>query len=115
MACAFLVLDYVFIKQSNSGSFLFDRPWKKHLHTLIAFFILHNVLGNLYKIVTVDSSIKNIMLTQIRSTNQWNFCSVCECLTPPRSFHCRFVEKEILNFLILNSSFLSLDNAKFVF
>lgn len=84
----FLVLDYVFIKQSNNGSFLFDRPWKKYIHSFFAFFILHNVLGNLYQIIKVDSSIRSIFITNIQSTNLWKFCSACETLTPPRSFHC---------------------------
>ena len=83
----FLVLDYVFIKQANS--FLFDAAWKRLLHSLNAFFILHNLLGNLYQIIKVDSSILHLFLVQIKTTNAWKFCSVCECLTPPRSFHCR--------------------------
>lgn len=83
----FLVLDYVFIKQANS--FLFDQAWKRLLHSFNAFFILHNLLGNLYQIIKVDSSIRHLFLAQIKTTNAWKFCSVCECLTPPRSYHCR--------------------------
>lgn len=83
----FLVLDYVFIKKSNS--FLFDQQWKRLIHCFNAFFILHNVVGNLFQIIKVDSSIKNLFLSQIKTTSHWKYCSVCECLTPPRSFHCR--------------------------
>lgn len=57
------------------------------LHLTCGIFILYNVVGNLYKLVKIDSSIRGIHLAS-HSTPAWRFCSVCESVCPPRSYHC---------------------------
>lgn len=58
-------------------------------------FLLFNTLGNMYRAMSVDSSL-NAIDVQIKQLPEWRFCSSCELYAPPRSFHCFTCNKCIL-------------------
>ncbi|KAK9877895.1 hypothetical protein WA026_020121 [Henosepilachna vigintioctopunctata] len=64
-------------------------------HVCTGTFILWNLCSNLVAIILCDSSIKGVILPSNLKTN-WKFCTACECITPPRSWHC-----EVCNVCIL--------------
>ncbi|XP_063529916.1 probable palmitoyltransferase ZDHHC24 [Cydia strobilella] len=65
-----------------------EKDKSKHaIHLCIAFFLLLNIVGNMIYGMLTDSSIKGKMLDS-KQTHDWSFCSVCECLRPPRAWHC---------------------------
>ena len=87
-----------FLSSPSSYSLLF----RKCIHYTSAIFILHQVLGSLTKLFTVDSSIRGVVLpstttslsppsppSAASSRRPTQYCMVCECYTPPRAFHCR--------------------------
>ena len=56
-------------------------------HISVGVFSYFNVMINLWKIITTNTSTRGLILpTQLKPG--WKFCSVCECNSPPRSFHC---------------------------
>ncbi|XP_066151197.1 probable palmitoyltransferase ZDHHC24 [Euwallacea fornicatus] len=67
----------------------FHEPWGVTyiFHFLMGNFILLNVSSNLVAIILTDTSISGKILPSDVAKN-WRFCSVCETLAPPRSWHC---------------------------
>jgi palmitoyltransferase len=61
----------------------------------IGLYILFNALGNMYKAISVNTSIDSIEV-QIKQLPEWRFCSNCEQYAPPRSYHCFTCNKCIL-------------------
>lgn len=57
------------------------------IHHLCALFLLFNILGNLIYGVFTDSSIRGKFLKSNSNPN-WTLCAVCECMRPPRAWHC---------------------------
>lgn len=56
-------------------------------HLLCATFLLQNIIGNMIYGMFTNTSIKGKKLES--SCNEgWTLCSVCECLRPPRAWHC---------------------------
>lgn len=53
----------------------------------LAHFLLHNIIGNFLGIVMCDTSIRGRRMPTEEGPGV-KFCSVCETLTPPRSYHC---------------------------
>lgn len=53
-------------------------------------FILLNVVSNMMALMLCNTSIigEKIVRPSIGNTNLWKFCSACETITPPRSWHC---------------------------
>ncbi len=47
------------------------------------FFVLFNVLGNMYRTVSVDTTINSIDLPTVLLP-EWRYCSFCEQNAPPR-------------------------------
>lgn len=64
-------------------------------HFCVGNFILFNICSNLVAIILTDTSINGRILQSEGSTN-WRFCSVCETLSPPRSWHCNICDTCIL-------------------
>ncbi|RUS84952.1 hypothetical protein EGW08_007263, partial [Elysia chlorotica] len=65
-------------------------------HIFIGVFVYASVMINLKKIITTNTSTRGLVLpTQLKPG--WKFCSVCECNSPPRSFHCFNCSSCILN------------------
>lgn len=58
-----------------------------NFHFFMGTFILFNLCGNLVAIIMCDTSIKGRVLSAELLPN-WRFCSVCETVAPPRSWHC---------------------------
>jgi len=52
-----------------------------------AVFVLFNIYGNLYKIMSVDASGRSSDLPSILKP-QWKYCYICRLNSPPRSYHC---------------------------
>lgn len=57
------------------------------LHYFCATFLLFNIVGNMIYGMFTNTSIKNRYLEGLNK-NDWTLCSVCECLRPPRAWHC---------------------------
>lgn len=65
------------------------------IHHSCAIFLLLNIVGNLIYGVFTESSIRGTILKSSDNPN-WTFCAVCECVRPPRAWHC-----DICNICIL--------------
>lgn len=57
-------------------------------HFILGTFLLFNVCSNLISVMICDTSIKGRLIQHTGSMQSWKFCSVCETITPPRSWHC---------------------------
>lgn len=57
-------------------------------HSVVGLYIVHGILGNLYFLMTTDSSIRNVLLPTTLLQG-WKFCSVCESNSPVRASHCK--------------------------
>ncbi|KAJ0181913.1 hypothetical protein K1T71_002635 [Dendrolimus kikuchii] len=57
------------------------------VHLTYATFLLVNVIGNMIYGMFTNTSIKGKFLNSFEKDN-WTLCSVCECLRPPRAWHC---------------------------
>lgn len=57
---------------------------------LLGIFILFNVVSNMMALMLCNTSIigERIVCPSKGNTNLWKFCSICETITPPRSWHC---------------------------
>lgn len=73
----FVVLPHFYILWSPA--FIF--------HLCTGTFILWNLCSNIMAIILCDNSIKGLFLPSVLG-HDWKFCSVCESITPPRSWHC---------------------------
>lgn len=69
-------------------------PWV-FMHKCSGFFIYINVMINIYKMLTTNTSIQGKVLPSILQQG-WRFCYVCEANAPPRSFHCHICKTCIL-------------------
>ncbi|XP_013188881.1 probable palmitoyltransferase ZDHHC24 [Amyelois transitella] len=58
-----------------------------HFHLLLSHFFLLNVVSNMVFGMFTDTSIKGRFLGST-DKKDWTVCSVCECLRPPRAWHC---------------------------
>lgn len=57
------------------------------LHFICGNFVAMNLITNLLAMVVVDTSVKgHVMPTEMLPG--WRFCPICECIVPPRSWHC---------------------------
>ena len=94
--------------------------YKEILHLIFGFYVIFNVLGNLYLCMATDTSIDTIIcpvLLPATTDNQssslssvgrnhseeslfqhcnWHYCHRCEVNVPPRSQHCHLCKKCIL-------------------
>ncbi|XP_026757245.1 probable palmitoyltransferase ZDHHC24 [Galleria mellonella] len=57
------------------------------VHLISATFLLLNILGNMIYGMFTDTTIKGRYLDGFNKCN-WTVCSVCECIRPPRAWHC---------------------------
>lgn len=70
-----------------------------HLFSLlIGAFLVFNINGNMLAIMMVDTSIRHkiIKCPQTDDDKWWRLCVVCECIAPPRSWHCNICKTCIL-------------------
>lgn len=59
-----------------------------YLHVSLGLFLLVNIVGNLVFGALENTSINGRVLPNVNKKD-WSFCSVCETLRPPRSWHCK--------------------------
>lgn len=57
------------------------------VHFICGTFLMCNITSNFVAIVCTNTSVKGLML-QSTLQPKWRFCSVCESVSPPRSWHC---------------------------
>ncbi|XP_069694188.1 probable palmitoyltransferase ZDHHC24 [Periplaneta americana] len=57
------------------------------IHFICGTFLMCNITSNFVAVVCTDTSVKGLML-QSTLRPKWHFCSVCESISPPRSWHC---------------------------
>lgn len=58
---------------------------------LLGTFILFNIVSNMMALMLCNTSIVGEHITRPpkASANLWKFCSACESVAPPRSWHCQ--------------------------
>lgn len=76
----FVVLPYVYHEHHNSTAMYY-------FHITAALFIYLNVMCNLFMLITTYTGVRGVVLPAVLKPG-WNFCSTCECNSPPRSYHC---------------------------
>lgn len=64
-------------------------------HSVVATFFLFQIVTNFVYVVLVDTSIHSVMLPS-ELKEGWMFCSQCEAVVPPRSYHCHICNTCIL-------------------
>lgn len=64
-------------------------------HILVASFLLFQIVTNFLYVVLVDTSIHNVILPSELKEGWW-FCARCECVAPPRSYHCQICDSCML-------------------
>lgn len=57
------------------------------LHLICATYVMINVTSNFVAVIVVDTSLQNIA-TESSQTQDWRYCSECDVVAPPRSWHC---------------------------
>ncbi|KAJ8922359.1 hypothetical protein NQ315_004302 [Exocentrus adspersus] len=74
------------------------RQWSftYDFHFMTGTFILFNLCANYVAIVMCDTSIKGRILRSGELLPNWRFCSACETVAPPRSWHCKICKTCIL-------------------
>lgn len=83
----------------------FVAPWMKEnygttnaqilWYNVYGGFIYFNVIGNMWKIMSTNTSTIGIILPTLLKPG-WQYCAVCEANAPPRSFHCQTCNRCIL-------------------
>lgn len=60
------------------------------LHFILGSFIMLNIVGNFTYTVLCDTSTGRsiVPVSTAKATDGWRLCAICECLSPPRSWHC---------------------------
>lgn len=64
--------------------------YKYWLHVTITTFIMSNILTNMMAVILCNTSIIGETINAPARPNRklWKLCTVCETVTPPRSWHC---------------------------
>ncbi|XP_026487346.1 probable palmitoyltransferase ZDHHC24 [Vanessa tameamea] len=57
------------------------------IHYVCATFLLINIIGNMIYGMFTDTSIRGKIL-ESEHKEDWTMCTICECLRPPRAWHC---------------------------
>ncbi|XP_014218189.1 probable palmitoyltransferase ZDHHC24 [Copidosoma floridanum] len=59
-------------------------------HFTLGSFLMFNIVGNFTYAVLCDTSARRVFVHASRASpdDGWRFCAECECLAPPRSWHC---------------------------
>jgi len=92
-------LFLIFLITFNNISALINQPANdpttNTILLIVGVWILFNVFGNMYKAMSVDTTIYSINLPNIMLPD-WKYCSFCEENSPPRCFHCFTCNKCVL-------------------
>ncbi|KAH8232412.1 hypothetical protein KR032_005799 [Drosophila birchii] len=70
------------------------------LYWVLAIFIMYNILGNMWACHRATSSVASLpedrQFPAAEEKHLWQYCDLCEKLTPPRSWHCKLCDCCIL-------------------
>lgn len=66
------------------------------IHLCCATFLLLNIIGNMLYGMLTNTTIKGKLLHYDDQSN-WTLCAACECLRPPRAWHCQMCNICVLN------------------
>lgn len=93
----FLIIPYVYYFELFAVLPKFYEEWSPCyiLHFVLGTFIMWNICTNLVATILCDTSIKGKILPSTLEP-KWRFCSSCECIAPPRSWHCKICNVCIL-------------------
>lgn len=74
-----------------------NRIQELYLHIAVAVFFAVNIYGNLYKVVTTNTSKSRFhFISSSLLPDGWRYCSECDLNLPPRSHHCRLCDTCVL-------------------
>ncbi|XP_064455314.1 probable palmitoyltransferase ZDHHC24 [Ornithodoros turicata] len=65
------------------------------VHVVLGMFIVMNIMGNMFKLTTVNTSLRRARLPAVLLPG-WRYCHVCQENAPPRSHHCSLCNECIL-------------------
>lgn len=68
----------------------------QHVHLFVAAWLAINIYGNMYKMVSVDITGRNIISPSGDAPKGWKFCDKCVKNSPERSHHCPLCHECIL-------------------
>ncbi|KRT85759.1 hypothetical protein AMK59_2134 [Oryctes borbonicus] len=87
----------------------------RYIHFYAGLFILINICTNYFATITIDTSVKGLIL---KPQDMWKLCSVCETLVPPRSYHCNICNICILrrdHHCVFSGCCIGLNNYRYFF
>lgn len=73
-----------------------SAPYICYIHYICGTFVMINIFGNFVLIVLTSTTVDSGFFLPSTLKPKWRFCSVCEAIFPPRSFHCNICGKCIL-------------------
>ena len=65
------------------------------LHLFAAFYLVFNILTNIYFLYATDTSTLKILMPSSLLPG-WHYCCLCEANSPPRAYHCTICDRCIL-------------------
>lgn len=63
------------------------------IHFTLCAFLCINIVGNMMYGILTDNSYKGNNIHNSNNTNDCTYCIVCDCMKPPRSWHCKICNK----------------------
>ncbi|XP_022207143.2 probable palmitoyltransferase ZDHHC24 [Nilaparvata lugens] len=64
-----------------------NSPVRYLLHFIWSTFLMISIVSNFVYLVLTDCNASNA-IKQASNQTHWKYCAVCDCETPPRSWHC---------------------------
>ncbi|EDW62109.2 uncharacterized protein Dvir_GJ19938 [Drosophila virilis] len=72
---------------------IIERDNILHISAVVLFiFSFVNMIANLMACTVVDTAVDREVKVPLDEAAEWKYCQVCDCATPPRSWHCKFCD-----------------------